>query len=237
MWAYSGVVKPGELEKLNGSRTVAIDGYDNASSFEASIESSAAVSYISPVEFLSEPWVNEYGDVRDVTKVAETHIQARPLAGEGVDSLTEIGDYWYRFPSSLAMELCDIVWTDGARYFDSDGDVIFEDVAFGEPYRREYHALLASKQALTNSLLERGYKLVWYVTVQREANSLARERIPDYGKRIERSWLLWRDGDGVYSFCAISDEYLEPERSFEPSGFLRDLLEMQNDALNIEMDF
>ena len=236
VWAYSGIVEQDELDKLRHAKTVAIDGYDNASSFRTSIEKGSA-TYVSPIEFLSQPWMGEYGEVRDATKIADAHITASPLAGEGVDSLTEIGDYWYRFPCALAMELCGIVRTDGARYINSDGNVVFEDVSFGEPYRREYHALLANKQSLTASLLGRGYRLVWYVTVQREANSLACERIPGYERRVERSWLLWQNSDGAYLSCPVSDEYPEPERSFEPIGFLKELLEIRGDALDIEEDF
>ena len=234
VWAYGGVLDPGELEKLHGAGTVVIDGYDNASSFEAGIESSGSVSYISPVEFLSEPWVNEYGETRDVTKVADTHIKAVPLAGGGVDSLVEVGDYWYRFPSCLSMELCDVKWTDGARYFDSNGEVLFEDVSFGEPYRCEYHALLADKKILTDALLSRGYRLVWYVTVQREVNSLAKERIPEFEKRVERSWLVWKDDEGTYRSRPISDEYPEPERSFDPKEFLKELLDRRNGTDEID---
>lgn len=235
VWAYSGIVENDELDKLRSAKTVAIDGYDNASSFRTSIETGSA-TYVSPIEFLSQPWMGEYGELRDATKVADAHITARPLTGEGVDNLTEIGDYWYRYPCMLAMELCDIVRTDGARYISSNGNVVFEDVSFGEPYRREYHALLANKQTLTASLLDRGYRLVWYVTVQREANSLACERIPGYERRVEQSWLLWQDSDETYLSCPISDEYPEPERSFEPGGFLKELLEIRNDELDIEED-
>lgn len=236
VWAYCGIVEQEELDKLSRAKAVAIDGYDNASSFKTSVETGSA-SYISPIEFMSQPWMGEYGEVHNATKVADVHITAKPLAGEGVDSLTEIGDYWYRFPCTLAMELCGVVRTDGARYINSDGNVVFEDVSFGEPYRREYHALLADKQLLAASLHGKGYKLVWYVTVQRETNSLARERIPGYERRVERSWLLWQDGDGSYFSCPVSEEYPEPERSYEPMGFLKELLEIRSYALDIEESF
>lgn len=229
VWAYSGIVEPSELDKIHDARTVALDGYDNASSFITDVESTS-----SPVEFLSEPWIGEYDEAHEVTKEADAHIKAKPLAGDGVYSLTDLGDYQYCFPSRLAMDLCDIARTDGARFFDSGDNVVFEDVSYGEPFRREYHALLADKSVLVDALHSRGYKLIWYITVQRETNILAQERIPGFEKRIERSWLIWKDDDGQYLFRPISDKYPEPDCDFNPGKILKELLERRNGTIEVD---
>ena len=132
------------------------------------------------------------------------------------------------------MDLCDIARTDGARFFDSGDNVVFEDVSYGEPFRREYHALLADKSVLVDALHSRGYKLIWYITVQRETNILAQERIPGFEKRIERSWLIWKDDDGQYLFRPISDKYPEPDCDFNPGKILKELLERRNGTIEVD---
>ncbi len=219
VWAHSGIVDPATIEKLDNAATATIDGYDAASGFERSIAISAP--YISPVAILSAPWLREYDEERYSAKIADAHIRATPLAAGGVDDLVDVGDYWYRYPSRLLAELCGVVRTDGARYRNASGKVVFEDVSFGEPYRREFHALLADSEILADALNDEDYKLVWYVTVQREANSLARERIPNFEKRIERSWIVWQDDEGSYQSRPVSNEYPEPKRSFDIHEFLK----------------
>lgn len=226
VWAYAGIVEPSVLVGLGSAGTVVLDGYDNASAFERSVAISA--SYISPVGIFSAPWLHEHDEGRDIAKSADVHVKAVPLAARGVDSLIDIGDYWYRYPSRLLTDLCGIVRTDGSRYYDACGNVIFEDISFGESYMREFRALLADRKILEYMLQEKGLQLVWYVTVQRESNSLARERILDFEKRVERSWIVWQGADGAYQACQISDECSEPERSFDPHEFLRDFLENRN---------
>lgn len=108
-WAYCGVMDTAELAKLAESGTVAIDGYDHASAFAAGINVEA--TYISPVEYMSAPWIKEYDEEHERDKIADVHVAASPLTGSGVDSLTDIGDCWYRFPSKLAMDLCGITHT------------------------------------------------------------------------------------------------------------------------------
>lgn len=222
-WAYGGVVTSSELAKLGGDGKVAINGYDNASAFSTGIDVDA--TYISPVEYMSSAWVGELDEKCEHTKVADVHISANPLSGSGVDSLTDIGDYWYRFPSKLAMDLCGVTRTDGARYFDSNGEVVFEDVDYGMPYRQQYQALLADRTRLLEALAEKDLHLVWYATLQRGGNSLAIERLPQLKERSEESWLIWLDGDGGYLSRTISDEYSIPEGTYEPSGLIKELLE------------
>lgn len=232
VWAYSGIVDPAIIEKLDNAATVTIDGYDTAASFEKRIAISAP--YISPIAILSAPWLREYDEECNSTKIADAYIRATPLAAGGVDDLVDIGDYWYRYPSRLLTELCGVVRTDGARYRNASGKVVFEDVSFGEPYRREFHALLADSKIFADALNNKGYKLIWYVTVQREANSLARERIPNFEKRSERSWIIWQDSDDSYQARPISNEYPEPERSFNSREFLKSVLKDKdiNAAIN-----
>ena len=122
-WAHCGAIDSAELEKLAGSEMASIDGYNNSSSFSTGINVEAA--YISPVEYMSAPWISEYDEEHERGNVADVHVVAYPLSGSGVDSLTDIGDCWYRFPSKLAIGLCGVTHTDGLRYFNSDGDAIF----------------------------------------------------------------------------------------------------------------
>lgn len=221
-WAYCGVMDTAELAKLAESGTVAIDGYDHASAFAAGINVEA--TYISPVEYMSAPWIKEYDEEHERDKIADVHVAASPLTGSGVDSLTDIGDCWYRFPSKLAMDLCGITHTDGLRYFNSDGDAVFEDVEYGEPYRKYYQALLANKNLLFEALRTHNLHSVWYTTLQRDSNGLAEERLSKTEARSELSWLVWIDEDGKYHSCRMSDEYPVPERVYEPTGFLKELL-------------
>ncbi|ERL09877.1 restriction endonuclease [Olsenella profusa] len=222
-WAYCGAMDSTELAKLQEDGTVAIDGYDHASTFATSINVRA--TYISPVEYMSAPWINEYDEEGGRDKIADVHVSASPLSGRGVESLTDIGDYWYRFPSRLAMDLCGVKHTDGLRYFNSDGAVIFEDVDYGEPYRKQYQALLANKSLLFDGLRARNLHPVWYATLQRDSNKLADERLSETEARCELSWLIWIDGDGNYRSCRMSDEHPVPEHTYEPTEFLKELLD------------
>lgn len=222
-WAYCGAMDSANLAKLAENRTASIDGYDHASAFSTSINIEA--TYISPVEFMSAPWISEYDEEHEHDKIADVHVVASPLSGSGADNLTDIGDCWYRFPSKLAMDLCDVAHTDGLRYFNSDGDTIFEDVEYGEPYRRHYQALLANKNLLFEALCARDLHPVWYATLQRGGNRLAEERLSKTEAWSELSWLIWIDEDGNYHSCHMSNEYPMPEQIYEPAGFLKELLD------------
>lgn len=222
-WAYCGAMDSTELAKLSENGTVAIDGYDHASAFATGINVEA--TYISPVEYMSASWINEYDEGHRRNKIADVHVLASPLSGSGVDSLTDIGDYWYRFPSKLAMDLCGVTHTDGLRYFNSCNEAIFEDVDYGEPYRKHYQALLANKDLLFEALHTRNLHPVWYATLQRDSNRLADERLSETEAQYELSWLIWIDGDGNYCSCRMSDEYPMPERTYEPTGLLKKLLD------------
>ena len=220
---YCGAMDSAELAKLTESGTASIDGYDHASAFSAGINVKAA--YISPVELFSAPWISECDEEHERDKIADVHVVASPLSGSGADSLTDIGDYWYRFPSKLAMDLCGVTHTDGLRYFNSDGDTIFEDVEYGEPYRKHYQALLASKNLLFEVLRTRDLRPVWYATLQRNGNRLAEERLSKAEAWSEQSWLIWIDGDGKYRSCHMSDEYPAPEHVYDSEGFFKELVD------------
>ncbi len=222
-WIYAGAMASSELSKLSEFGTVAIAGYDHASAFATGIACEA--TYISPVEYLSAPWLTEYDEDHERAKIADVHVEASPLSGSGVDSLTDIGDCWYRFPSKLAMDLCGVTRTDGVRYFDTNGMVAFEDIEYGEPYRKHYQALLASRDRLYGALDERDLHPVWYVTLQRDGNRLADERLRQVDARTETSWLIWIGADDKYCSCLMSDEYPVPERTYEPSGLIAEFLE------------
>lgn len=222
-WAYCGVVDSSELVKLTENGTVSLDGYDHASAFSTGINVEA--TYISPVEYMSTPWIGEYDEDHERNKIADIHVVASPLSGSGVDRLTDIGDYWYRFPSRLAMDLCDVTRTDGMRYFNSDGDTIFEDVEYGEPYRRHYQALLANKSLLLDVLRAHNLHPVWYAALERGGNRLAEERFSRTVVRSEASWLIWIDENGNYRSCRMSDDYPATKHIYEPIGFLQELLD------------
>lgn len=227
-WMYCGAMDSAELAKLAESGTVSLDGYDHASAFTTCINVEAA--YISPVEYMSAPWISEYDEENERDKIADVHVVASPLSGSGADSLTDIGDCWYQFPSKLAMDLCGVTHTDGLRYFNSDGDVMFEDVVFGESYRRQYQALLASKSPLFEALRARDLHPVWYATLQRNGNRLAEERLSKTEGWSEQSWLIWFDEDGDNHSCRMSDEYPVPEHVYDPTGFLNELMDKYSDC-------
>ena len=222
-WAYCGLACSAEVEKLSENGTVAIDGYDNASAFTTGINVEAA--YTSPVEYMASPWIGEYNESPYRTKVADVHITASPLSGSGVDNLTGIGDRWYRFPSIRAMELTGVRRTDGARYFNADDKVIFEDVDYGESYKKHYQALLVDKDKLFDDLRGKDLHPVWYATLQRGGNRLAEERLTKIDARSEISWLIWIDADNKYRSCRMSDDYLVPERDFDSSELIKELIE------------
>lgn len=71
-WAYCGAMDTSELEKLVETGMVAIDGYDHASAFTTSINVEA--TYISPVEYMSAPRINEYDEDHERAKIADVHI-------------------------------------------------------------------------------------------------------------------------------------------------------------------
>ena len=156
-----------------------------------------------------------------------------PLSGSGVDSLTDVGDYHYYYPSAFARRLTNVIRTDGARYFDRNGNVVFEDIRYGEPYRQEYQALVVNRDIMLTAIKNENKTLVWYVTVHRGTNILANERRPDCTLGTEMSWLVWRDVDGVFRHCAMSDTC--PEREFEtnPEEIIKNLIEkiVSNDEL------
>ena len=233
VWAYCGAADSNSLACLGRDCTVALNGYDNASGFAVGIECSDSVCYISPVEQLSAPWVVEYDEPSQVEKLADVHIDALPLSGSGVDSLTDVGDYHYYYPSAFARRLTNVIRTDGARYFDRNGNVIFEDIRYGEPYRQEYQALVVNRDIMLTAIKNENKTLVWYVTVHRGTNILANERRPDCTLGTEMSWLVWRDVDGVFRHCAMSDTC--PEREFEtnPEEIIKNLIEkiVSNDEL------
>lgn len=222
-WAHCGAIDSAELAKLAESGTVSIDGYDHASAFSTGINVHAP--YISPVEYMSAPWISEYDEEHECDKAADVHVAGSPLSGGGVDRLTDIGDCWYRLPSKLAIDLCGVTRTDGLRYFDSGSNAIFEDVEYGEPYRRHYQALLANKILLFGALRAHDLHPVWYATLERDGNRLAEERFSKTAARSELSWLIWIDQDGNYRSCRMSDEYPAPEHISEPAGLLKEFLD------------
>lgn len=209
-WIRCGAINLCELSALDDAQTAWIDGYRDSSSFEVSFDTSGSVSYISPVEALSAPWEKEYDEADPVDMVADAHIHAMPLSGEGVTNLTDIGDFYYLFPSKLARDICHSSSTDGFRYYDKDGNTLFEYIQYGTEYRHEYHALLADRETLLQGIKTNNLELIWYATVQREPNALARERIPDIKSQEAKSWLIWSGKDDKYHSVAVSDEEVTP---------------------------
>lgn len=132
------------------------------------------------------------------------------------------------------MDLCGVTRTDGLRYFNTAGQTIFEDVDYGEPYKQHYQALLANKSLLFEALRTLELHPVWYVTLQRDGNRLADERISETKDRSELSWLIWIDGDGNYRSCRMSDEYPVPERTYEPTGLLKELLDKYSTCADMD---
>ncbi len=216
VWLYAGAMANTEIDKLVGASCACIDGYDSASNFQVGFSTSAC--YLSPIEILSSPWMEEYDEPSRPEMVAGAHLEARPLSGECVARLIDAGEYFYYFPSKLARALCDISYTDGCRYYDSNRIPRFEYVEFGTPYRHEYKALLADKRTLLDRLSGCGKSLVWYATVERDATSLARERIPGLNDRIDDSWIIWYSKDGEYTSYPVSER--EVEKPQPPSNDL-----------------
>ena len=118
----------------------------------------------------------------------------------------DAGEYWYDFPSFLARDHCAITQTDGQDYCTADGEVRFQTISLGTPYRREYHSLLADKNSLSKMLQSTETTLVWYVTVEKSATILAHERIDGLTGNNTRSWLIWIDATEALASCSISDE-------------------------------
>ncbi len=211
-WIYCGAIEPEELSKLENAADAWLDGYSRFLDFYVGLKSSSSVSYISPIEALSAPWTEECDDPYSVEIIADAYVQAKPLSGEGVASLTDIGDYWYYFPSELARELCNSVHTDGARYFDNSGRTVFEEIRYGTEYRHYYRALLADRGALLSAVAKSGLKLIWCATVQRGPNTLAKERIPGIESVNQKSWLIWIDDNGEFQSVAVSDKENTPHQ-------------------------
>ena len=224
VWIYGGVANTSEVSKLEFSETAEFTGYDAASDFSTGLYRSMSTCYTSPVELMAASWKYELDEPGSTGRIADAHIDARPLSGSSVGSLIDIGDYYYRYPSEYARRLCDVVRTDGSRYLGIDGDVVYEDIKYGENYRHDYEALLAKKDLLTKAVENDGCVLVWYVTVRREANHLAKERIPDPVEGTERSWIVWKDKEGIIKSCLISDTYPKPKGSSDTTRLVEELL-------------
>ena len=225
VWACAGAANASELDKLDSAQTSYINGYDLSSGFEVGFDRSGGATYLSPVEAISGSMDLEFDETFETEIVADACINAKPLSGKGVSTLTDVGDYWYLFPSALARELCDVNNTDGAIYTNNDGAVLFEDVDYGIPYRRHYNALLADKDRLLGALRERGLCLIWHMTVRRNANALARERLGDSIMSAESSWLVWLDKDDVMHSCPISHERSEKTSGYEMPDLLEELMD------------
>lgn len=204
---YAGIMDRKEVEILEGASNACFDGYVHASDFLVRFSTSAC--YLSPVEALSAPEAQEYDEPSVVQIVAEAHLNAKPLSGEGVTSLAGMEDYFYDFPSELARALCSVTNTDGCRYYDTEGNTCFEYIKFGTPYRHEYKALLANKSILMDRVSNKGKVLVWYATVERDATNLAKERIPGLDERAAKSWIVWQSDSDSYSSCPVSEKERE----------------------------
>lgn len=205
-WISCGTITPEELSELDEASTICLDGYRAPSDLSVSYKSVGAPTYISPVEALSTQCITEYDEPYSPKSIAATYIKPKPLTGKDVASLTDIGDFWYHFPSELARKLCGVVQTNGVEYFNDEGVTAFEDLRFGTEYRHRYNALLADKNTLLSALEESGLRLIWYATIQRRSNNLARERIPGNDTWKEESWLIWVGDDGEYRSAAIAEE-------------------------------
>lgn len=233
-WINGGFVDSSDLARLGCALSACLDGYRHSSNLESGISSSGAVSYISPVEFLASPWVDEVNDHTGVEMVADVHLEAEPLSGNGVSSLTDTGDYWYFFPSKQSRGLCGITRTDGVCYFDGNSNTLFEEVRFGTPYRHDYHGLLANRSVLLSALRERGKAIIWYATIRRYANSLATERFPDLKDPVERSWVLWMRDDGSLASCPISEEEAIDENRLKSMADAQEALDWLLDKYSLE---
>lgn len=205
-WARAGIIQRDALDNVDGTTRISVKGYENASDFYVGIEIPSHVSYSSPVEFISEPWRKEYTTEDGVIRISDVCIEATPLTGYGVYRTIDAGEYWYDFPSFLARDHCAITQTDGQDYCTADGEVRFQTISLGTPYRREYHSLLADKNSLSKMLQSTETTLVWYVTVEKSATILAHERIDGLTGNNTRSWLIWIDATEALASCSISDE-------------------------------
>lgn len=231
VWACAGAANVSELDKLDTAQTSYINGYDLSSGFEVGFDGSGGATYLSPVEAISGSVNLELDETFETDIVADACINAKPLSGKGVSTLTDVGDYWYLFPSALARKLCGANNTDGALYTDDDGAVLFENIDFGIPYRRHYNALLADKDRLLGALREHDLCLIWHMTVRKNANALARERLGDSIMSAENSWLVWLDKEDVMHSCPISHERPEKTSSYEMPDLLKELIDEQDELL------
>ncbi len=203
-WLSCGAIEASELSKLVDATSACVNGYQGTSDFRVSFESKGGATYISPVEAFSSSCIHEYDEAHPRKQIADSYVNAKPLAGEGVACLIDVGEYWYYFPSDLTKGLCNVNHTDGVRYFAKDNQPILEEVRYGVEYRHRYQALLADKNALKSALDKSDLKLIWLATIQRGPNNLARERIPEIGSWEQRSWLIWID-DGKHRSVALTD--------------------------------
>ena len=202
-WIYSGSVDAGELARLEGASSVCLDGCRSASDLEAGVASSTGVS---PVELLASPWMEETSSRLPFEGAGDVHLHASPLSLGCVTSLTDVGDYWWSGPTRWLREACGVIRTDGTRYYDESGATVFGDARCGIPYRCECQGLFADRERLMRALGSAGKALVWYASISRDANALAKERLPRFAGRTERSWLLWMDDGDGYRSLPIPDE-------------------------------
>lgn len=204
-WINCGVITAEELQKLERASLACLDGYSSPSNFCVAFESVGGATYTSPIEALSTQCIEEYDDLSSSRTVAGAHVKAKPLTGSGVADLIDVGDFWYYFPSELARKLCGAIRTNGVEYYNESGAIVFEDLRFGAEYRHRYNALLADKNTLLAALNESGLKLIWYATIQRRPNNLARERIPEIEAQEEGSWLIWTEDAGGYRSVPVME--------------------------------
>lgn len=203
IWIHAGAIRCEEFKELDSKSSAIADFNEGVSSFTVSIASSQSVCYIAPTEALASPQMVENDESELVNKNSRVHSRLLPLSGQGVDRLIEKDDYWYFFPSKMAREAAEVKRTDGVRYFNNEGESVFEEVRFGLEFRHQYHALLADSVTLQNALRAKGFELAWYATVQHGPNSLVSERLGCDFEFNEKSWLIWEEESGAFTSCPI----------------------------------
>lgn len=197
IWLDAGVVSDETFDKLRHANQCQWE--NNSLEFHAGYITSG--TYLSPVEIVASPWMKELMEPASIMVSKDNHILIKPLTGQAVANIPDIGDYDFTLPSSVARDCCEITGTDGFDFADSNGDVRFQYLRFGTPYRHEYKALMADRDQLLGALRKNGMTLVWFATVHRQANELVSERIPGFVDIADNNWIVWQDDDGTYHSC------------------------------------
>lgn len=210
IWISTGVVKDDEFDDFKKQLNIYWEARQellNVADFHAWQECQC---YCTPQEACT---VQRHKEIESSIRVESDNITISlyKLVTECTTSHAEDTETTFALPSRLIRDLTGIIYGDGYRYLNKEGERIGRYISVGENWKNQQKSLLMNMPILRKVLDQNQYKMFWLFRVYRTPSHKAYEAFGrDIMHNTDRSFLVWYD-DNEYKYVEL--QMIEPPRS------------------------